>query len=47
MGGRRAGPRDPPPTRTYDRGSWGPKEADVLIAADGCWHNPKPEEVSG
>ena len=34
-------------TCPYERGSWGPKEADVLIAADGCWHNPKPEEVSG
>ena len=27
--------------RPYKRGSWGPKEADALIAADGCWHNPK------
>jgi len=26
----------------YKRGSWGPKEADALIAADGCWHNPAP-----
>ncbi len=34
------------PTRTYDRGSWGPKEAEILIAPDGCWSNPKPEEVS-
>ena len=34
-------------TLPYKRGSWGPKEADDLIAADGCWHNPKPEEVSG
>ncbi|MGO9593888.1 MAG: glucose-6-phosphate dehydrogenase [Steroidobacteraceae bacterium] len=25
----------------YRRGSWGPKEADALIAADGSWHNPK------
>ncbi|MDN5751873.1 MAG: glucose-6-phosphate dehydrogenase [Nitrosospira sp.] len=25
----------------YERGSWGPKEADKLIAADGCWHNPE------
>jgi glucose-6-phosphate 1-dehydrogenase len=25
----------------YRRGSWGPKEADALIAADGCWHNPR------
>ncbi len=24
----------------YRRGSWGPKEADTLIAADGGWHNP-------
>jgi glucose-6-phosphate 1-dehydrogenase len=29
--------------RPYKRGSWGPKEADALIAADGRWHNPKPE----
>ncbi len=27
-------------TAPYKRGSWGPKEADALIAADGCWHNP-------
>jgi glucose-6-phosphate 1-dehydrogenase len=27
----------------YRRGSWGPKEADALIAADGCWHQPTPE----
>ena len=25
----------------YKRGSWGPKEANALIAADGCWHNPR------
>ena len=24
----------------YRHGSWGPKEANALIAADGCWHNP-------
>jgi glucose-6-phosphate 1-dehydrogenase len=29
-------------TRPYKRGTWGPREADALIAADGCWHNPKP-----
>ncbi len=29
----------------YRRGSWGPKEADALIAADGCWHNPVPERT--
>ncbi len=26
--------------RPYGRHSWGPKEADALIAADGSWHNP-------
>ena len=26
----------------YARGSWGPKEADALIATDGRWHNPAP-----
>ncbi len=31
--------------RPYKRGSWGPKEADELIAADGGWHNPKPERT--
>ncbi len=29
----------------YPRGSWGPKEADALIAKDGGWHNPAPEQV--
>ena len=24
----------------YKPGSWGPKPADALIAADGCWHMP-------
>ena len=27
--------------RLYDHGSWGPKEADAIIAADGGWHNPR------
>ena len=26
--------------RPYKRRSWGPKEADALIAASGSWHNP-------
>jgi glucose-6-phosphate 1-dehydrogenase len=26
--------------RPYRAGSWGPKEADALIAADGGWHDP-------
>ena len=34
-------------TYSYQRGSWGPKEADDLIAADGRWHNPASTEISG
>ena len=30
------------PVNPYRRNSWGPKEADALIAADGCWRNPLP-----
>jgi glucose-6-phosphate 1-dehydrogenase len=26
--------------RPYKRHTWGPKEADALIAADSSWHNP-------
>jgi glucose-6-phosphate 1-dehydrogenase len=33
------------PARQYKRGSWGPREADALIAADGFWHNPVPERA--
>ena len=33
-------------TVPYERNSWGPKEADALIAADGAWHNPNPREGS-
>ncbi len=29
----------------YKPGSWGPKQADTLIAADGSWHNPIPVKV--
>ena len=29
-----------PRVRPYRRGTWGPKRADALIAADGGWHNP-------
>jgi glucose-6-phosphate 1-dehydrogenase len=28
--------------RPYQPHSWGPKQADALIAADGSWHNPIP-----
>lgn len=31
-------------SRPYKRGSWGPKEADALIAEDGGWHNPSLEQ---
>ena len=30
--------------RHYKPGSWGPKQADALIAADGSWHNPIREK---
>lgn len=30
----------------YKEGSWGPQEADLLISADGGWHNPMPEQAS-
>jgi glucose-6-phosphate 1-dehydrogenase len=30
--------------RPYQPGSWGPKAADALIAADGGWHNPMPDK---
>jgi glucose-6-phosphate 1-dehydrogenase len=30
----------------YKPGSWGPKQADALIAADGSWHNPIPVKAA-
>ncbi|WP_025915458.1 glucose-6-phosphate dehydrogenase [Herminiimonas sp. CN] len=30
----------------YKPGSWGPKQADALIASDAGWYNPKPGGVS-
>ena len=33
--------------RPYKRRSWGPKEADALIASDGRWHDPGLKEASG
>ena len=30
----------------YKPGSWGPKQADALIAADGGWHNPIPARAA-
>ena len=34
------------PAAPYERGSWGPREADSLIAADGRWHNPGPADAT-
>jgi glucose-6-phosphate 1-dehydrogenase len=31
---------DPPPVHPYAKGTWGPKEADQLIAGHGGWHEP-------
>ena len=36
-----------PKVVAYARGSWGPKEADALIAGDGCWKAPQPEAGCG
>jgi glucose-6-phosphate 1-dehydrogenase len=33
--------------RTYKRHTWGPKEANAIIAADGGWHNPSSTASSG
>jgi len=30
----------PPPVHGYAKGSWGPKEADELVAGHGTWHQP-------
>ncbi|MGB7754444.1 MAG: glucose-6-phosphate dehydrogenase [Salinisphaera sp.] len=32
------------PVVAYAPGSWGPAGADTLIAGDGTWHDPQPEE---
>ena len=29
----------------YTRRSWGPKEADTIVASGGGWHNPRPKEA--
>jgi len=33
--------------RPYRRGSWGPKDAEAIIASNGGWHNPARTEASG
>jgi hypothetical protein len=34
-----------PPPGIYDRGTWGPADANRLIVGDGRWHDPSPDEV--
>ena len=34
------------PALAYQPGTWGPKEADALIAGDGGWHNPVLKQVA-
>ncbi len=34
-------------TRTYAPGSWGPKQAEVLVARSGGWHDPEGVASSG
>ena len=34
--------RNAPPVHQYEPNTWGPTEADQIIAGDGGWHNPKP-----
>lgn len=31
------------PVTGYEQGTWGSREADVLTAGDGGWHQPAPE----
>jgi glucose-6-phosphate 1-dehydrogenase len=37
---------DHQPAIVYERGTWGPKESDALIASDGGWHNPRASGTS-
>jgi glucose-6-phosphate 1-dehydrogenase len=39
--------RNPPPLLEYDRGSWGPPEADALIVNNGSWIDPEEEPEPG
>ena len=36
-----------PKAHSYKRHSWGPKQADAIIASGGSWHNPSPKDESG
>lgn len=30
-----------PRSHTYERGSWGPKQADTILGLDSAWQNPR------
>ena len=34
--------RNGTPVRAYEPNTWGPAEADQIIAGDGGWRNPEP-----
>jgi glucose-6-phosphate 1-dehydrogenase len=34
------------PLHVYEPGTWGPREADGLMAGSGQWHNPEPPRAS-
>ena len=34
-----------PKAQPYEPGTWGPAQADALIAADGNWHNPTGDDA--
>ncbi len=36
-----------PKARPYKRGSWGPKQADAMVAEFGGWHNPEAAAAEG
>jgi glucose-6-phosphate 1-dehydrogenase len=38
--------KKPRRVRPYKRRSWGPKESDALIASNGRWNNPRPNEAA-
>lgn len=40
-------PHDAPRSSPLPARSWGPKDANAIIASDGGWHNPDPREASG
>ncbi len=35
------------PIHEYEPNTWGPPEAERIIAGDGGWHNPGPSEIAG